>query len=365
MSGGSARRVLMTADTVGGVWTYALELARELCADGSRVLLATMGAAPDREQRAQADAVAGLERRDGGFRLEWMEDAWPDVDRAGAWLLDLERAFAPDVVHLNGYAHGSLPWAAPVLVAGHSCVLSWWRAVKGEAAPRSWDTYRQRVRAGIRSAGLLVAPSEAMLDALRQHHGPLPPARVIPNGRSPEQVAPGRKEPFVLTVGRVWDEAKNVAALAGVASELPWPVRVIGASEHPEGPARAFGNVHALGRLGSGETAAWLARASIYAHPARYEPFGLSALEAGLAGCALVLGDLPSLREVWGESAWYVAPDDRGALRDALLRLTHDARQREALQTKARARALELGPRAMADGYRSCYAALLAGAVPA
>ncbi len=31
--------------------------------------------------------------------------------------------------------------------------------------------------------------------------------------------------------------------------------------------------------------------------PARYEPFGLSVLEAALSGCALVLGDIPSLRE--------------------------------------------------------------------
>ena len=35
----------------------------------------------------------------------------------------LERRLRPDVVHLNGYTHGALPWRAPVLVVGHSCVL--------------------------------------------------------------------------------------------------------------------------------------------------------------------------------------------------------------------------------------------------
>ena len=35
-------RILMTADTVGGVWTYALELARAF-ADEAEIALATMG----------------------------------------------------------------------------------------------------------------------------------------------------------------------------------------------------------------------------------------------------------------------------------------------------------------------------------
>ncbi len=64
--------------------------------------------------------------------------------------------------------------------------------------------------------------------------------------------------------------------------------------------------------------AGWLGRASIFALPARYEPFGLLPLEAALSGCALVLGDIPSLREVWGDAAWFVPPDDRDALTAAI-----------------------------------------------
>ena len=68
-----------------------------------------------------------------------------------------------------------------------------------------------------------------------------------------------------------------------------------------------------------GALARKMAEASIYALPARYEPFGLSALEAALSGCALVLGDIPSLREIWGPAAIYVPADDKvGALRAAL-----------------------------------------------
>ena len=40
------RCVLMTADAVGGVWTYALDLARGLSAQGVQVSLALLGPEP-------------------------------------------------------------------------------------------------------------------------------------------------------------------------------------------------------------------------------------------------------------------------------------------------------------------------------
>ena len=39
-----------------------------------------------------------------------MDDPWRDVAESGHWLLDLEEQYAPDVVHLNRYGHGALPW---------------------------------------------------------------------------------------------------------------------------------------------------------------------------------------------------------------------------------------------------------------
>ncbi|NJL95480.1 MAG: glycosyltransferase family 4 protein [Anaerolineae bacterium] len=43
--------VLMTTDTIGGVWTYSLELARALPPAGITINLATMGAPLRPEQR--------------------------------------------------------------------------------------------------------------------------------------------------------------------------------------------------------------------------------------------------------------------------------------------------------------------------
>ena len=363
----TVRHVLMTVDAVGGVWTYALDLARALGERGVRVSMALMGPPASDAQRQEAAAIDTLVMYERPYALEWMDDPWCEVDQAAEWLLDLERELRPDVVHLNGYCHAALDWQAPVLVAGHSCVLSWWRAVYGTEAPAKWDVYAGKVADGLASADLVVAPTASMLSMLDFHYGPLPRGRVIANGRyagGPHATAPGSKDAIVLTAGRLWDQAKNVESVASVAPYLSWPVYIAGESRPQAGDAVSYGGVRGLGRLGARELAAWMGRAAIYALPARYEPFGMSIVEAALAGCALVLGDIRSLREIWGDAAVYVPPDNRRALASAIERLAHDGDSRQALAARARARARELTPRRMADGYYAAYGDLIRERLP-
>ena len=350
--------VLMTADAVGGVWTFTVDLARTLAARGVRVTVAVMGPAPSADQSAMLVDIPGVSCAHRPYRLEWMERPWDDVDAAGEWLLSLAEQNRPDVVHLNGFCHAALDWGVPVLVAGHSCVLSWWRAVRGEEAPAEWGTYAERVNRGLCAADLVTAPTGAMLEELDRHYGPLTLTRVIPNGRTLPQVECPAKEPFVLTAGRLWDEAKNVSAVCRVAPRLPWPVRVAGDTRAPGGDEVRCDGVDYLGRLDTPSLSVWMRRASIYALPARYEPFGLSALEAALAGCALVLGDIRSLREVWGDAALYVPPDNAALLASALRLLIDDAPFRADLAARALACARTLTPERMADGYLDAYTAV-------
>jgi glycosyltransferase involved in cell wall biosynthesis len=354
------RKVLMTTDTVGGVWNYSLELARGLAEKGIEVALATMGAPINELQRDKVDRIPGLRVFESHFKLEWMEDPWRDVDKAGDWLLNLESRIGPDIVHLNGYVHGSLLWNAPTVVVGHSCVLSWWRAVKGEDAPEEWDRYQMEVAAGLHAADLVVAPSAAMLASLAEHYGELPRTQVIPNGRDAGLFRPSAKEPMVFSAGRLWDEAKNLEALERVARRLPWPIFVAGDNHHPEGGEIRPHNTRLLGRLSQRALAAWVGRASIYALPARYEPFGLSVLEAALASCALVLGDIPSLREIWRNRAVFVPPNDPEALEREILSLINAPERRQSLAAGARSRALELTPARMVAGYLAAYGDVLA-----
>lgn len=357
------RRVLMTADTVGGVWQYALELSRGLIAHGDEVVLATFGGMPSEGQQREAAAVEGLTLLPSDLKLAWMCAPWDDVARGAEWLATLSRQVRPDVVHLNDFSHGDLAWDAPVLMVAHSCVLSWWQAVHGTAAPDTWERYAAHVRTSLRAADLVVAPTQAMLDAACHHYGPLQRTRVIHNGRSLPQPAAGAAvdtSPMILAAGRVWDAAKNLGTLASVAPGLPWPVVIAGADRSPDGDRIELPNVRLLGQLSSEDLAPWFAQAPIYALPARYEPFGLTALEAALSGCALVLGDIDSLREVWGDAALFVDPDDADALAATLQALIDDPALRARQAALALARAARYTPGAMADGYSDAYATLVA-----
>jgi glycogen synthase len=351
--------VLMTGDTIGGVWTYALELARSYQRHGVRVALATMGEALDATQQAEARQLDNLEIFESHYQLEWMADPWRDIDRAGDWLLSLEAKLRPDLIHLNGYVHGALPWQAPTLMVGHSCVLSWWDAVKGQSAPGEWTTYHRQVQRGLRAAGMVVAPTRAMLEALDTHYELLRGGRVIPNGRAASAFRPGKKQPLIFAAGRLGDEAKNISLLGAVAARLPWRVAVAGHEVDASGHQPVEGELEHLGYLAPADLARVVSRASIYCLPARYEPFGLSILEAALAGCALVLGDIPSLRELWGEVAIFVSPHDERGLHAALQRLIDHPEERERLAHASRQRALQFTPQRTAAAYLDAYAELL------
>lgn len=352
-------RILMTADTVGGVWTYAVDLARALDARGIEVAIASMGALPSPHQRQELCDLSRVKLFPSAWKLEWMQDCARDVDEAGRWLLRLAREFAPDLVHLNQFAFGALPFRAPTLLVAHSCVLSWWRAVHGTPAPAQWDGYREAVARGLAGATLVAAPTRAMLLTLGENYGH-DPARglVLPNAADAQRFSPAAKMPFVLAAGRFWDAAKNLAALEQAARGLPWPVKIAGNAQHPDGGTVVPQDVQCLGALSRAQLARELAQAAIYALPARYEPFGLSVLEAALSGCALVLGDIASLRETWGEAALYVPPGDPQALRAALLRLMQRPCERAERAAAARARAAHFTPARQCAAYLQAYARL-------
>lgn len=352
-------KILMTADTIGGVWTYALDLIGTLDPESHRVTLATMGQPLSNSQWRQVAQHPHLTVFESTFKLEWMDDPWRDVEVAGRWLMELAARVEPDIVHLNGYVHATLPWSAPVIVVGHSCVRSWWRAVKGTEAPPRYDRYTDRVRSGLRAADMVVAPTEAMLAALVAEYGELARSCVVRNGRAAALFNPAaEKEPFIFSVGRLWDEAKNVRALDRAAAHVPWPVGLAGCEAHPSGSRLALQHAKALGVLAPAAVARYLGRASIYALPARYEPFGLSVLEAALSGCALVLGDIPSLRENWEGSALFVPPDGDEALVNALNLLLRDPQLRERLCTAACQRAKSFTLNRMGLAYEELYSTL-------
>jgi glycosyltransferase involved in cell wall biosynthesis len=357
---GSSTRILMTSDAVGGVFSYSLLLAEALASRGVSVTLALMGPAPTEAQAAATVRVPTLRTEHMPFALEWMDDPWQDVAAAGDWLLGLAARVRPHVVHLNGYCHAGLPWGVPSIVVAHSCVASWWRAAFAEDAPARYDHYRHEVRRGLDAASAVVSPSRAMLDCLRREYGPVRRACVISNACAQPAAVENERKPFVLAAGRLWDRAKNIEALDRIATSIPWPIRVAGPSVRPGGEAQSFGGLSELGCLDEKALGSTMSHASIFASPARYEPFGLAALEAAARGCALVLGDIPSQREIWGDAAVLVSPEDDAALANALRALIDDPDRRSALAARARARSTEFSPARMATEYFTLYRGLMA-----
>jgi glycosyltransferase involved in cell wall biosynthesis len=74
-----------------------------------------------------------------------------------------------------------------------------------------------------------------------------------------------------------------------------------------------------------------------------------------------VLGDIPSLHEVWGETATYVSPDDGDALLAAIERLIAEPDHRARMAWHAHRRALTYGPDDMARRYLTIYQNVTSG----
>ena len=114
-----------------------------------------------------------------------------------------------------------------------------------------------------------------------------------------------------------------VRALARVRDEEPRAVLVV-LGEGPERERLAGDGVYLPGRVG--DVAAWLGRAELLVHPARWEGFGLALLEAMLAGKPVVATRVSSIPEIVvdGETGLLVPPDDPDALAAAILRVLRD-----------------------------------------
>src|SRR5205807_1354013 len=222
--------VLMTADTVGGVWTYTQELVSQLIQQGIRVTLVSLGKLPSPQQSAWIDALPELDYRPTDYRLEWMQDSERDVEESGNYLESVIREVRPDLLHLN-----------------QNCYT--------------------RPGFGV----------------------------VVYNGRDPARFDPDRpKKDFILSVGRLWDKAKQVALL--LQRDQAIPVCIAGSGEEPGKDVGCeneptIKNQQLKGSQSPEQLRGLFADAAIYAATSCYEPFGLAPLEAALSGCALVAND--------------------------------------------------------------------------
>jgi glycogen(starch) synthase len=208
--------ILVTADTLGGVWTYTRELVTGLVRRGDRVTLVSFGDIPAAAQTRWMDGLANLDYRPTAFKLEWMLDSESDMEASSQYLEALIQESRPDLLHFSQFYYGALPCDLPRVVVAHSDVVSWWMSVHRQLPPETeWlHWYRQIVARGLREATTVVAPSRWMLEQVEFHYGKLGSASVIHNGRTPALFNPYiSKQETTITLGRLWDSGKNVSLL--------------------------------------------------------------------------------------------------------------------------------------------------------
>lgn len=359
-------RVLMTADAVGGVWQYATELAKALQPLGFETLIAVLGPAPSYAQRDEVHRSAGVRLIETGLPLDWLSDA--DATRAtAAELAEIARCENVDVVHLNSPALAAVQsWPVPVVGVAHGCLATWWDTARADQPlDPAFAWHREMMAQGMRACDRIVAPSSSFAMALQRVLA-LPSAPlVVHNGRAlPQAVRAASPANSALTAGRLWDEVKNVRTLDAAAALLPYPFEAAGELTSPQGETATISHLLPLGRLDGSALAERLALQPVFVSAATFEPFGLSILEAAGAGCALVLSDIPTFRELWDGAATFVEPHDAAGFANAIEALLRSPEERAALGDAARMRALQYTPEQMASGmaaqYRELFAARLA-----
>ncbi|TPK76904.1 glycosyltransferase family 4 protein [Mesorhizobium sp. B2-4-18] len=323
------RRILMTVDAMGGVWRYALDLARELVNGGDSVVFAGLGPQPSRQQAEEARSFATLIWLN--TPLDWMTRSAGDLDRLPLELRAPIRDYAIDLVHLNGPTQAvGLDAPCPVIAVSHSCVTTWFHSVKGQALDSAWSWQKERNRRGFDRADAVIAPSRSHAEMLETCYGPIARLHVVGNAARPVPTAETR-QPLVFAAARWWDEGKNVVVVDQAASLTRWPLFTAGSLHGPNGERAIVNHAVPLGALPHGEVRSLMARAGIFVSPSLYEPFGLAALEAAMSATPLVLSDIPTYRELWDGAAMFFDGRDPHDLAACINRLSSDAGHRREL----------------------------------
>jgi glycosyltransferase involved in cell wall biosynthesis len=355
----NALRLLLVTDAVGGVWVYSLELARALGPLGVDCILAVAGPSPTEERR---DAAAGIRMIDTALPLEWLDTTADEIVAAGDELARIATRERVDVVQTCSAALlTGAPFECPAVAVQHSCVATWWSAVRGTPLPRDFEWRRRLVERGLDVADAVVAPSGAFARETERAYHLDKQVLAVPNGRTPPDSRSLPQGDFAFTAARLWDEGKNVETLDRAAARIDAPFQAAGPTHGPNGARVKLDHLIGLGELGEARLGGLLSARPVFASAALYEPFGLSVLEAAQAGCALVLSDIPTHRELWEGAAIFAGARDDRAFAAAISDLLHDRETRRRFGDAARAHARKYTTARMARAMAQIYVRLTHG----
>ena len=217
-------------------------------------------------------------------------------------------------------------------------------------------------------AAVVVCPSESARDEVVRALS-LPPEKVCVVPETPAAVfeqssLPPRaeEEPFLLVVGSV-EPRKNPLAILEALAAAPDLPRVVFAG--PLAGTDLWGEAQRLGVKDRVRLVGWVEdrelvrlyrSATALVFPSRYEGFGLPVIEAFACDTPVVASTAPAVREVAGDAALLVDPDDVDGLANAIQRVIADEALRAELRTRGRKRLEErYSPQAVRAGLAAAW----------
>ena len=253
-------RVLVTADAVGGVWQYSVDLARGLSGLSIETVLVVLGPSPSPAQLKMASAIDGLTLIDTGLPLDWLADTSESIRTAGEAVARLAETHSADIVQLNGAALAAeAKFPVPVVAVAHSCIATWWQATKGTEPDGAFKWRAELTGEGLKASDHVVAPTAAFAEATQRAYALETKPTAVHNGRSPFPLPRVAPHDFAFTAGRLWDKGKNVETLDAAAGRLAVPLYAAGPDRGPNGDGIDLQHARGLGNLGEEELARWIA----------------------------------------------------------------------------------------------------------
>ena len=380
---------------VGGLGRHVGQLAGQLAAAGHDVRVLTRGNRPEPEQdqlagvtiwRAAADELA----IDFGSEsvLAWTQAFEHSLVRAGLRLL---ADWQPEVIHAHDWlvaqtAHTLRQLTgSPVVVTVHATEYGRQQGWLTDPVPRAIHSVERWL---CRDAAAVIACSRFMAAQVAElFQLPVSRIRVIGNGVEAASQADSRAEletvttspgrtrdgqPLLVFAGRLVHEKglqELIKALPLLRDELPGVRLVVaGAGQQladQQDRAARYGVSDLItwaGFLEDAELTALFAAADLVVVPSLYEPFGLVALEAQLAGTPVAVSDTGGLAELVepGHTGLRFAPENPAAIAAAVRQVVADpaAARRWAAAAQRRARE-EFGWAAVARRTAEVYAGVL------
>lgn len=210
------------------------------------------------------------------------------------------------------------------------------------------EIFRTRFMVAAGMSDLILTVSQASAQAIELWRGRLAVHRRVPIVVAPLGLTPITPDPSAIPSGldlsRPWfvtlgtiEPRKNHALLLDAWQELARDLPadripqlfIIGRRGWENEATFAWldrlpkdGPVQELSGLSDSAVASLLARSRGLLMPSRAEGFGLPLIEAAAAGVPVVTAPLPSARELLGDHAIYLSPDDPSAWAETVIRLT-------------------------------------------